>query len=196
VNNDRIMTEWQPASPECSVLKIQEKLEWTDLPSVVRPVNMSCMRTAYQDVGRVVFEPYSSLPNFILKSLKNSPTLSLSLFFFKKESAHVLSNLKRFTYRIREFEKREMFYYIVVRFWCCFLSRVEEKVIEFSASICCSSSTICWLLGRRSVIFTKQFHAAELFVTLILLTCRIWWALNNASKWQMGSNSAFKGLNW
>jgi hypothetical protein len=22
----------------------------------------------------------------------------------------------------------------------------------------------------------------------------IWWALNNASKWQMGFNSAFKGL--
>ena len=192
MNNDSITTEWQPASPEYSVLKIQEKLELTDLPSVVRTVNMSCMRTAYQDVGRVVIEPYSSLPYFILKSLKNSPTP----FFFFFESAHVLSNLKGFTYRIREFEKREMFYYIVVHFWCCFLSRVEEKVIEFSASICCSSSTICWLLGRRSVIFTKQFHAAQLFLTLILLTWRICWALNNASKCQMGFNSAFKGLNW
>ena len=30
-------------------------------------------------------------------------------------------------------------------------------------------------------------------LTLILLTWRIWWA-NNASKWQMGFNSAFKGL--
>ena len=29
---------------------------------------------------------------------------------------------------------------------------------------------------------------------LILLTSRIWWAPNNASKWQMGFNSAFKGL--
>ena len=28
----------------------------------------------------------------------------------------------------------------------------------------------------------------------MLLTLRIWWAPNNASKWQMGFNSAFKGL--
>jgi len=31
-------------------------------------------------------------------------------------------------------------------------------------------------------------------LTLILLTWRIWWASNNASKWQMGFNSMFKGL--
>jgi hypothetical protein len=31
-------------------------------------------------------------------------------------------------------------------------------------------------------------------LTLILLTWRIWSAPNNASKWQMGFNSAFKGL--
>ena len=30
-------------------------------------------------------------------------------------------------------------------------------------------------------------------LTLILLTWRIWWAPNNASKWQVGFNSAFKG---
>jgi len=33
-------------------------------------------------------------------------------------------------------------------------------------------------------------------LTLILLTWRIWWAPNNASKWQTGFNSAFKGLKW
>jgi len=31
-------------------------------------------------------------------------------------------------------------------------------------------------------------------LTLTLLTLRIWWAPNNASRWQMGFNSAFKGL--
>jgi len=31
-------------------------------------------------------------------------------------------------------------------------------------------------------------------ITLILLTWKIWWALNNASRWQMGFNSAFKWL--
>jgi hypothetical protein len=33
------------------------------------------------------------------------------------------------------------------------------------------------------------------FLTLIMLTWKIWWAPNNDSKWQMGFNSAFKGLN-
>jgi hypothetical protein len=32
-------------------------------------------------------------------------------------------------------------------------------------------------------------------LTLILLTWIIWWAPNNANKWQMGFNLAFKGLN-
>jgi len=32
-------------------------------------------------------------------------------------------------------------------------------------------------------------------LTRILLTWRIWRAPNNASKWQMGHNLAFKGLN-
>jgi len=32
-------------------------------------------------------------------------------------------------------------------------------------------------------------------LTLILLTWRKWLTPNNASKWQMGFNSAFKGLN-
>ena len=31
-------------------------------------------------------------------------------------------------------------------------------------------------------------------LTLILLTWRIWWAPNNASSWQVGLNSALKGL--
>jgi hypothetical protein len=31
-------------------------------------------------------------------------------------------------------------------------------------------------------------------LTFILLTWRIWLALNNASNWQMGFNSVFKGL--
>ena len=31
-------------------------------------------------------------------------------------------------------------------------------------------------------------------LTLIPLTWRIWWACNNANRWQMGFNSVFKGL--
>jgi len=32
------------------------------------------------------------------------------------------------------------------------------------------------------------------FLTLNQLTWKIWWTPNNASRWQMGFNSAFKGL--
>jgi hypothetical protein len=34
----------------------------------------------------------------------------------------------------------------------------------------------------------------HMYLTLILLPWRIWWAPNNASKWKMGYNSTFKGL--
>jgi len=34
----------------------------------------------------------------------------------------------------------------------------------------------------------------DISLTLILLTWRIWWTSNNASRWQMGFNLAFKGL--
>ena len=40
----------------------------------------------------------------------------------------------------------------------------------------------CWIYTNRNL-------------NLILLTWRIWWAPNNASRWQMGFISAFKGLN-
>ena len=35
---------------------------------------------------------------------------------------------------------------------------------------------------------------SKITLSLFLLTWRIWWAPNNASRWQMGFNSAFKGL--
>jgi len=41
---------------------------------------------------------------------------------------------------------------------------------------------------------TPVLYIGRTFLTLILLTSRIRWALNNASRWQMGFHSAFKGL--
>ena len=41
-------------------------------------------------------------------------------------------------------------------------------------------------------LYANQFQYC---LTLILLMWRIWWAPNNARKWQMGFFSAFKGLN-
>jgi len=45
-----------------------------------------------------------------------------------------------------------------------------------------------------SVECTVSFCPASPSLTLILLTWRIWRAPNNASRWQMGFNSALKGL--
>jgi hypothetical protein len=39
-----------------------------------------------------------------------------------------------------------------------------------------------------------DFKETYIYLTLTLLTCRIWRAPNTARKWQMGFNSAFKGL--
>jgi hypothetical protein len=44
-----------------------------------------------------------------------------------------------------------------------------------------------------SVLFNTVLDC-HVTLTLILLTWRKWWTPNNASKWQMGFNSAFKGL--
>jgi len=58
------------------------------------------------------------------------------------------------------------------------------------------------ILGRGKIFFCLPpiIYAASgdtpnlVLLTLILLTWRIGWVLNNASKWQMGFNSAFKGF--
>jgi hypothetical protein len=42
--------------------------------------------------------------------------------------------------------------------------------------------------------FILRFEALAKVLALILLMWRIWRVPNNASRWQMGFNSAFKGL--
>jgi hypothetical protein len=75
-------------------------------------------------------------------------------------------------------------------------------------SVCLSFLVILSTIEIRISCGTEEFHNTgrrktflcllekhTFTLTLILLTCRIWWAPNNASRWQMGFNSAFKGLN-
>ena len=53
-------------------------------------------------------------------------------------------------------------------------------------------------LPRKSKCFVIYFiYKSERGhnLTLNTLTWKIWWAHNNAGRWQMGLNSAFKGLN-
>ena len=40
----------------------------------------------------------------------------------------------------------------------------------------------------------RSLNLFVLYITLTMLTWRIWWAPNNARRWQAGFNSAFKGL--
>jgi hypothetical protein len=55
-----------------------------------------------------------------------------------------------------------------------------------------------WILSHinLNIYFIVIFVFADLVLTLILPTWRIWWDANKASKWQMGFNLAFKGLNF
>jgi len=57
-----------------------------------------------------------------------------------------------------------------------------------------------WPMWLHAPGANKPSYATESMIcvslTLILLTWRIWWASNNANRWQMGLNSAFKGLNY
>jgi len=58
---------------------------------------------------------------------------------------------------------------------------------------------VCILLKIRArgfIIDITWAYVLLLSLTLILLTWKIWWAPNNASKWQMGFNSEFKGLKY
>jgi hypothetical protein len=56
-----------------------------------------------------------------------------------------------------------------------------------------SSCTIRYKKANTTKVLSVH-HFRTLYLTLYLLTWRIWWAPNNASKGQVGFNSAFKGL--
>jgi hypothetical protein len=60
--------------------------------------------------------------------------------------------------------------------WREFNNTWEMAILQIRTAFCCILYNITYDL------------------TLILLTWRIWWAPNNASKWQMGFNWVFKGL--
>jgi len=46
----------------------------------------------------------------------------------------------------------------------------------------------------QAALVGKNVSSGCSSLTLILLMWKIWWVPNNVSKWQMGFNSAFKGL--
>jgi hypothetical protein len=69
------------------------------------------------------------------------------------------------------------------------------KMLPVAWSLCHSAFSWCykpcdWLI----LLSPSRTMWLEDSLTPILLTWRIWWASNNTSKWQVGFNSAFKGL--
>jgi len=81
------------------------------------------------------------------------------------------------------------------------------KIPNFADRSYCTVLSSCWkrthfilCINCWSFLMTRGYFATHeviisCFLILILLTWRIWWAPNNASKWQMGFNSAFQKLN-
>jgi hypothetical protein len=62
------------------------------------------------------------------------------------------------------------------------ISRVYIQLLRLFQGICTNSEALCYILYLRG------------YLTLYLLTWKIWWVPNNVSKWQMELNSSFKGL--
>ena len=100
--------------------------------------------------------------------------------------------------------------YVIVFFSCilhlnpCFIS---NATVMYHFVVCIWTSPWwchwepCWLSEnfanfhmKGKNIISGNFVLSESNLTLIQLTWRIWWAPNNASKWKMGFNLAFKGL--
>jgi len=69
-------------------------------------------------------------------------------------------------------------------FRSCSTHWVEEKCLQFFSR----GNT-----KKRDNLLVTNLDGLGI-LTLILLTWSIWWTPNNASKWQIGFNSVFKGL--
>jgi hypothetical protein len=72
---------------------------------------------------------------------------------------------------------------------------INVQIIKLTSFQSASQAEDGWSRMLTPPYFYMAWHSDFLEeVHLILLMWRIWWAPNNASKWQMGFNSAFKGL--
>ena len=69
-------------------------------------------------------------------------------------------------------------------------SRCQSTRCYFTSH--CESKKKCWT-GISPTIITKRYSPTSV-LTLNPLTWKIWWAPNNASRWEVGFNSACKGL--
>jgi len=68
---------------------------------------------------------------------------------------------------------------------------IVQSVSRTLTGTCATGHTTFYTKAKNSSSPNQSRHS---MLTLTPLTWRIWWAPNNASKWQMGFNLAFKGL--
>ena len=79
-------------------------------------------------------------------------------------------------------------YYIADRHVVCQKYK-QDVLLRFHADDSYANAPRCYI-----TLYRLSCYSLRSILTLNLLTWRIWWAPNNASKWQVGFNSAFKGL--
>ena len=76
------------------------------------------------------------------------------------------------------------------------MSLKRYHITDFGHLLYNKSSNKMKKLLRTSPIRCLNYKQMGWYLTLILLTWKIWWAPNNARKWQMGFMLAFKSLKY
>jgi len=94
----------------------------------------------------------------------------------------------------------QKFFYTLFRWWLAFILLTEDITALWTEIVKALLRLNLWSFSRwkqtlhRIWCFSDRASWIDYILTLILLTWRIRWAPNNARRWQMGFNSAFKGL--
>jgi len=114
---------------------------------------------------------------------------------------HITSLLNKaaFPVVVSSLRKAQIFFLFYYPSLYNFYKNLEQSLYTVCPVMCTRMQAKRGCLSHRVTVGTLRSVAVLLCkyrpaLTLILLTWRKWWAPNNASKWQMGFNSAFKGL--
>jgi len=88
-------------------------------------------------------------------------------------------------------------YYITGNITTQSFNRIFLSCMGFhmALNLMCATCNLFSILLKDGLMMVLWLKLVTSKLTLILLTWRIRWANNNANKWQMGFNTALKGLN-
>jgi hypothetical protein len=141
---------------------------------------------------------------FVVAKKQESPDLNMYSYrriYQQITSCNVLLfiNISSIHFTIREFD-----IYIYIYICVCVCERERERERDLLITLVISQQlfdTLCVILMAGLISYSELSKVKlriinfQKYLTLILLTWRIWWAPNNTNRWQMGFNSEFKGLN-